>query len=196
MHASQPFSRQILCYAWFSLIAIFINTGGDKEFRVVVPKSCNATYCTGINRVTLKHGQPCDGNDQHQICIECSYARCVFYEYKPWHGHEAYYTLNFAALFLMLNFLRTVWQVHIASAFVLWYWELGRSPADTLRKSVRCTLNRLGVACKGSVLIPLFYLPNYFFDRIYEWRSRNKRSGRVKALTVVVTKPLMFLYDQ
>ena len=76
-----PFLLQVLVILWFLVVASFLATAGDKEYRVV--DACSSETCINDDtKLPFTVKDICDP-DPFPDCTSCPEAQCVFHKFGP-----------------------------------------------------------------------------------------------------------------
>ena len=164
-----PFLLQTMVVLWWMVVASFLATSGNKEYRVV--DACSQETC--VNPDTGEDftvGDTCEP-ETFQNCTSCPESQCVFHKYGPRLADSwlqvrvtrlkkfliSFQVLNFFGLFWLLFFIEALEQMVMAGAFAGWYWTMdktGDMSQGGLVPSLRRTCRyHLGTLAFGSLIL-------------------------------------------
>ncbi len=178
----------MLLFLWFSLVSVRLQSTALPLFITDLSRCANLSACPRPDK------SPCRGGYSTSVCASCPEAACIFAGYAMPLETKIYQGLNVAALVLFLLWLCGQAQLAAASAYVYWFWEVGKSPARLVWKACRFAARRVGTAAKGSLLIPLAFPLNYLLDKVRDLRQKRRRT-RCQDLILFASIPCMVVYD-
>jgi choline transporter-like protein 2/4/5 len=150
-----PFLLQGLVIIWFMLVASFLATAGDKEYRVV--DGCREETCRSPDtQLPFVTGDTCLPGALAN-CTACPTALCVFHKFGPRLADSWLQGLNFFGLFWLLFFVEALGEMVMAGAFAGWYWTMdkeGSGSQSGLGPSLYRTCRyHLGTLAFGSLVL-------------------------------------------
>eukprot|EP00090_Calanus_glacialis_P041007 TRINITY_DN7188_c0_g1_i2.p1 TRINITY_DN7188_c0_g1~~TRINITY_DN7188_c0_g1_i2.p1 ORF type:complete len:720 (-),score=98.82 TRINITY_DN7188_c0_g1_i2:192-2351(-) len=154
-----PFLFQGLVILWFAIVASFLATSGNKEYKVV--DAASAETC--INPATgtmFATNDLCDPATFPTDCITSTDGKtpmCVFHKFGPALSDSWLQIYNFFGLFWLLFFVEALGEMVMAGAFAGWYWTMDKD-GDLENVGIFQSLKRtfryhLGTLAFGSLIL-------------------------------------------
>jgi len=179
-----PFIFQGLVILWFVVVASYLATSGEKEYKVVDANSAQ----TCINPATEKmfrtndlcdpktFPSPCGSN-----CTDCPKPQCVFHKFGPALSDSWLQFYNFFGMFWLLFFVEALGEMVMAGAFAGWYWTMDKSGdlehGGLLQSFKRTLFYHLGTCAFGSLILSfvrvLRLVLEYIEDKLKEYGEDN-----------------------
>jgi len=181
-----PFIWQFLIIIWFVVVAVFLASSGESQYRVDLQNGGGTIY------------QKCDVNgkdfEEHDKCkpeefvnatsTDCPDLRmdtaCMFYKYGPTNETLVMQVYNLFGLLWMLFFFSAMGEMILAGAFASWYWTFDKSdtPSLPLLSSIGRVLRyHLGTLAFGSLIIAIIrmirIMIEYVENKLKEYHQDN-----------------------
>ena len=151
-----PFIGQGLVIIWFCLVASFLASSGQAEFKVL--DACKNMTCTNPET-----GKPYYANEQCDqnafSCPACPEATCVFHKFGPSVLESWFQVYNLFGLFWFLFFIEALGEMVLAGVFAGWYWTFDKennTPNSSIISSLYRTVRyHLGTLAFGSLVLSI-----------------------------------------
>ena len=169
-----PFLSQGVVILWFCLVASFLASSGEAEFKVV-------DTCRNMTCLNPETNEPYFKNEicsqDTFSCGSCVKAKCVFYKFGPSTLESWFQVYNLFGLFWFLFFLSALGEMVLAGVFAGWYWTLDKEhdlPTNSILASLyRVFRYHLGTLAFGSLVLTFIrmirVLIEYVEDKLKEY---------------------------
>ncbi|CAG0917812.1 unnamed protein product [Notodromas monacha] len=160
LYPAFTFLVQIILFALFLGIAVYLASVGKSSFRVVGLDDPSDPNCN----------QNCNGYSTNSTCLPKTFncacpnsltnkPQCIFYSYEDEYGLSKLQIYNIFAFLWTTFFITAFGELVLAGAFATWYWTVDKSkgvPALTLLHSFgRGFRYHLGTVAFGSLIIAI-----------------------------------------
>ena len=162
-----PFILEVLCIIWFCLIASFLASSGEAQFKVV--DTCKEMTCLNpeTNQAYYKN-QVCEPTSFN--CSTCPQAKCVFHKFGPGLLGSVLQVYNLFALFWVLFFTQALGEMILAGVFAGWFWTMDKVndlPLAPIFSSAHRTFRyHLGTIAFGSLILTVVRMIRVFLEFI------------------------------
>jgi len=156
-----PFSMQLLVCGWFMLVAAFLATSSDQEYRVTMQEGTNCSSHPECYKSPQDMYQPTDlcSSSAFSPCeASCPGAMCQFVKYTRSKDYSLLQVVNVFGLYWGLFFCSSFSELVLAGVFSHWYWKRGtkRLPSWPVTRAVFYTvIFHLGTVAFGSLVIAI-----------------------------------------
>jgi len=179
-----PFFVQGFIILWFAVVASFLATSGEKEYKVVDASSAKTCMNPDTNKM-FQTNDVCDPATFPPVCgsncTDCPTPMCVFHKFGPALSDSWLQFFNFFGLFWLLFFVEALGEMVMAGAFAGWYWNLDKNGElenvgifQSLKRTFRY---HLGTLAFGSLILSfvriLRLILEYVEDKLKEYGEDN-----------------------
>ena len=150
-----PFILESIVIVWFIVVAMFLASSGEAEYRVH-----NLDECACVNPEDDKNWKEDDECEIETFNCNttCPTSRCEFFRYGPTKEANYLQIYNLFGLFWGMFFVSALDQMVLAGAFASWYWTFDKRkvPSMPLMSSFFRTFRyHLGTLAFGSLIIAI-----------------------------------------
>jgi len=161
-----PFLLQLVVVGWFLVVALYLASWGEQEYRVAFKNNVDCSSVPGCTRtVNGSTAAPYQSNDtcalqEFQPCMEqCEGAMCQFVKYTKNKDYSWMQFVNVFGLYWGVFFCSAFGEIVLAGVFSQWYWTFNKAtdlPDCSLGTAMwNATVFHLGTIAFGSLLIAI-----------------------------------------
>jgi len=161
-----PFLLQLVVVGWFLVIALYLASWGEQEYRVAYKNNVDCSSVPSCTKsVNGSTATPYQSNDtctlqEFQPCMEqCQGAMCQFVKYTKNKDYSWMQFVNVFGLYWGVFFCSAFGEIVLAGVFSQWYWTFNKAtdlPDCSLGTAMwNATVFHLGTIAFGSLLIAI-----------------------------------------
>eukprot|EP00092_Neocalanus_flemingeri_P022536 GFUD01024438.1.p1 GENE.GFUD01024438.1~~GFUD01024438.1.p1 ORF type:complete len:770 (+),score=149.75 GFUD01024438.1:193-2502(+) len=161
-----PFLLQLVVVGWFLVVALYLASWGEQEYRVAFKNDRDCSQFEGCSQsVNGSDSVPYQSNDtctpeEFKPCIDsCPEAMCQFVKYTKNKDYSWMQFVNVFGLYWGVFFFSAFGEIVLAGVFSQWYWTFNKKtdlPDCSLGTAMwNATVFHLGTIAFGSLLIAI-----------------------------------------
>jgi len=149
-----PFMFQLVVAGWFLVVAMYLASSGESEYRVSIP---NGTCLTSTACATYKSNDTCTMEKFSDCAADCSEASCNFSRYIKNNDFSWLQLVNVFGLFWGIFFFSAYGELVLAGIFSQWYWTMKKQdiPSFLLMTSMWNAFYHVGTIAFGSLILAI-----------------------------------------
>jgi len=161
-----PFLMQLVVVGWFLIVALYLSSWGEQEYRVAFKNNRDCSNFEACSRtvnnslpVPYKSNDTCTSKE-FQPCIDvCPEAMCQFVKYTKNQDYSWMQFVNVFGLYWGVFFCSAFAELVLAGVFSQWYWTFNKRtdlPDCSLGTAMwNASVFHLGTVAFGSLIIAI-----------------------------------------